>query len=192
MSLEDFQLLNNEPFDNSIINRDFTKIYHQKWAQINQSDQNIEFIFGENNNYHQVGNGYLEFDITVRENDGTNFHNNDPVRLVNNGFAFCFKEAGLNTTIGSDIEHNKFCGQVSTIMRVISNEDGDLLSQFDNIKENDIPILSTIADLPTQIQSTPRQKTLINNHTDANKGKMKGCLSLVDFFGFWKSFKKVT
>ena len=192
MSLEDFQLLNNEPFDNGIINRDFTKIYHQQWAQINQSDQNIEFSFGEKNNYHQVGNGYLEFDITGRENDGTNFHNNDPVRLVNNGFAFCFKEARLSTTIGSDTEHNKFCGQVSTIMRVISNKDGDLLSQFDNIKENDIPILSTIADLPTQIESTPRQKTLINNHTDANKDKIKGCLSLVDFFGFCKSFKKVT
>ena len=27
MSLEDFQLLDNEQFDNSIIKRDFTKIY---------------------------------------------------------------------------------------------------------------------------------------------------------------------
>ena len=25
--------------------------------QFNQSDQNEEFIFGENNNYHQIGNG---------------------------------------------------------------------------------------------------------------------------------------
>ena len=41
MSVEDFQLLDNEPLDNSIIKRDFTKIY-----QINQSDQNIEFSFG--------------------------------------------------------------------------------------------------------------------------------------------------
>ena len=56
MSLEDFQLLDNEPFDNSIIKRDFTEIYHQQAAQLNQSDQNIEFIFGENNNYHQIGN----------------------------------------------------------------------------------------------------------------------------------------
>ena len=67
MSLEDFQLLDNEPFDNSIIKRDFTKIYHQQGAQLNQSDQNIEFIFGENNNYHQIGIGYLEFNITVRK-----------------------------------------------------------------------------------------------------------------------------
>ena len=67
MSLEDFQLLDKEPFDNSIIKRDFTKIYHQQGAQLNQSDQNIEFIFGENNNYHQIGIGYLEFNITVRK-----------------------------------------------------------------------------------------------------------------------------
>ena len=46
MSLEDFQFLDNEPLDNSIIKRDFTKIYHQQGAQLNQSDQNIDFIFG--------------------------------------------------------------------------------------------------------------------------------------------------
>ena len=67
MSLEDFQLLDNEPIDNSIIKRDFLKVYHQQGAQLNQSDQNIEFIFGENSNYHQIGNAYLEFDITVRK-----------------------------------------------------------------------------------------------------------------------------
>ena len=140
MSLEDFQLLDNEPIDNSIIKRDFLKVYHQQGAQLNQSDQNIECIFGEKNIYHQIGNGYLEFDKTVRKNDTTNFHNDDPIRLENNGFAFCFKEARLS----SDIEHNKFCGQVSTIMKAISNKDGDLLSQFDNINENDIPLLESL------------------------------------------------
>ena len=119
MSLGDFQLSDNEPFDNSIIKRDFTKIYHQQGAQLNQSDQNIEFIFGENNNYYQIGNGYLEFNITVRKNDTKNFHVEDPIRLVNNGFAFCFQEARLSTNVGSDIEHNKFCGQISTLMKVI-------------------------------------------------------------------------
>ena len=39
MSLEDSQLLDNEPFDNSIIKRDFTIIYHQQGTQLNQSDQ---------------------------------------------------------------------------------------------------------------------------------------------------------
>ena len=33
---------------------------------------------------------------------------------------------------------------------------------------------------------------LINNHTDANKGKIKGYLYLEDIFGFCKTFKKVT
>ena len=171
MSLEDSQLLNNESFDNGIIKRDFLKVYHQQGAQLNQSDQNIEFIFGENNNYHQVGNGYLEFDITVRKSGATNFHYDDPIRLVNNAFAFCFQEARLSTTLGSDIEHNKFCGQVSTIMRVISNKDSDLSSQFDNITENDIPVLERLADLSPQIKSTPHQKMVINNHTDPNRGK---------------------
>ena len=173
MSLKDFQLLDNEPLDNSIIKRDFTKIYHRQGDQLNQSDQNMEFIFGENNNYHQIGNAYLEFNITVRKNDTTNFHDDNPVRLVNNGFAYCFKEARLTISIGGDIEINKFCGQISTIMRAISNKDGDLLSQFDKINENDIPVLNRLADLPVQTRDTTHQKMLINNHTDANKGKIK-------------------
>ena len=159
---------------------------------MNQSDQNIEFLFGENNNYHQIGNAYLEFSITVRKNDDKNFHYDDPVRLVNNGFAFCFKEARLGTTIKGDIEINKFFGQISTIMKAISNKDGDILSQFDNINENDIPILESLADLPVHIRDTTHQKMLINNHTDANKGKIKGYFYLEDVFGFCKTFKKVT
>ena len=123
MSLEDFQLLDNEPLDNSILKRDFTKIYPRQGDHINQSDQNIELIFGENNNYHQVGDAYLEFNITVRKKDDTIFHHEDSVRLVNIGYDFCFKKARLSTTIGSDIEINKFCGQVSTIMRAISFKD---------------------------------------------------------------------
>ena len=98
--MEDFQLVDNEPLDNSIIKRDFTKKYHRQDDQLNQSDQNIEFVFGENNNYLQIGNPYLEFNIKVRKNDDTKYHREDPVRLVNNGYAFCFKEARSSTTIG--------------------------------------------------------------------------------------------
>ena len=192
MALEDFQLLDNEPLDNSIIKRDYSKTYHRQGDQLNQSDQNIEFIFGENNNYRQIGNAYLEFNITVRKNDDTNFHYDDPIRLANNEFAFCFKEACFSISLGSDIEINKFCGQVSTIMRAISNKDGDLVSQFDNINENDIPILERLANLPPQIRDSSHQKKLISNHTDANKGKIKGYLYLKDFFGFCKTFEKVT
>ena len=69
-------------------------------------------------------------------------------------------------------------------MRAISNKDGDLLSQFDKINENDIPILEQLADLPVQIRDTPHQKMLINKYTEANKGKIKGYLYLEDIFGF--------
>ena len=75
-------------------------------------------------------------------------------------------------------------------MRAILSKDGDLVSQFDNINENDIPVLNRLADLPVQIRDTPHQKMLINNHTDANKGKIKGYLYLEDIFGFCKTFKK--
>ena len=152
--------MDNEPLDKSIIKRDFTKTYHRQGDQLNQSDQNIEFIFGENNIYHQIGNAYLEFNITVRKNDTTNFHNDDPIRLVNKAFAFCFKEARLTTSIGGDIEVNKFCGHISALMKAISSKDGDLLSQFDNINENDIPVLNRLADLPVQIRDTLHQKML--------------------------------
>ena len=47
MNLEDFQLIDKESFDNFIVKRDFTKIYHQQGAQLNQSDQNNEFHFAE-------------------------------------------------------------------------------------------------------------------------------------------------
>ena len=160
MSLEGFQLLDNEPLDNSINKRDFTKVYFRQGDQLNQSDQNIEFTFGENNSFHQIGNAYLEFDITVRKNDTTIFHNDDPICLVNNAFAFFFKEARLTTSIGGDIEINKFCGQISTIIRAISNKDGDLLSQFDTISEIVIPVLNRLADLPVQNRDTPHQKDI--------------------------------
>ena len=192
MSSEDFQLLDNEPLVKSIIKRDFTKLYHRQGDQINQSDQNIEFIFGENNYYHQIGNAYLEFNITVRKNDPTNFHTDDPIRLLNNAFAFCFKEARLTTSIGGYFVINRFCGQISTIMRAISNKDGDLLSQSDNFNENDIPILNRLADVPVQIQSINHQKMLINNHTDVTKGRIKGYLFLEDVFVFFKTFKNLT
>ena len=44
MNLEGFQLLDKEPFDNSIIKRDFMKVYHQKRAQLNDPNQNVKFV----------------------------------------------------------------------------------------------------------------------------------------------------
>ena len=73
---------------------------------------------------------------------------------------------------------------------MISNNAGDLLSQFVNINEKDIPVLERLADLPPQFKSTPHQKMLINKHTDANKGKIEGYLYLEDLtLGFHLLFK---
>ena len=99
------------------------------------------------------------------------------------------EEARLSTSIGSNIEHKNFCGQKSTIMKVISSKDNDLLSQFGKINENDIHHLERLASLPPQIRSTLQQKMLIDNHTNPNKGKIKRYLYLEDFFGFCKTFK---
>ena len=76
-------------------------------------------------------------------------------------------------------------------MKVISNKDGVLLSQFDNINENDIPLLERNFKLPPKVLDTSHQKMLINNQTDANKGKIKGYLYSKDVFRYCKSFKKV-
>ena len=180
MSLEDFQMIDNDPIDNSIVKRDYTKVYHQQGANLNDSNQNVEFIFGENNNYHQIGNAYLEFDITVRNTAG-NFTNASVIRLVNNAFAFCFKEASITTTGGMDIEVNKYVGPVSTIMRMLTSKDGDLSSYFDKNGES-------VLD-----NDNPLKKILINNHAvEANKGRIKGQLALEHIFGFCKTFKKIT
>ena len=187
--LEDFQLLDIEPFDNSVIKRDFLKVYHQQGAQLNQSDQNVEFVFGENNKYHQIGIIYLEFDITVRPNAG-NFIADSPIRMTNNALAYVFKEARLSTTSGSDLEQNKFLGQVSAIMRTLTSKDDDLLSQFDNNNEEVGVDDNATADI---IRDTSLKKMLIDVHDqDANKGKIKGQISLENIFGFCKTFKKVT
>ena len=49
-SSEDSQLLDNEPIDNIIVKRDFSKFRHQQGAQLNDPNQNIQFIFGESIN----------------------------------------------------------------------------------------------------------------------------------------------
>ena len=180
MSLEDFQLIDNEPIDNSIVKRDYTKVYHQQGANLSDSNQNAEFIFGENNNYHQIGHGYLEYDITVRNTAG-NFTNASVIGLVNNAFAYCFREATLTTTGGMEIEHKKYVGPVSTLMRLLTSKDGDLSSYFDKNGESVLDI------------DNPLKQTLINNYAvEVNKGRVKGQLALEHIFGFCKTFKKIT
>ena len=112
MSLKDFQITDNETIDNSIMKRDFFRKHHQKGANLNDPDQNIEFILGENNNYHQIGNAYLQNDMTVTNHENNNFADGDVIRIMNNAFTYCFKEARLATTGGTNLEHNKYVGPI--------------------------------------------------------------------------------
>ena len=75
-SFENFQILDDTSKDTSIIERDYVKIYHQDGAQLNDSNQCIDFFFDEFIYYHQKGNGYLEVDITLGKIGG-NFNNFD-------------------------------------------------------------------------------------------------------------------
>ena len=89
---------------------------------MNKSDQKIEFIFGENNNYHRIGISYLQYDITVKNCNDKNFADEDVIKLIDNAFSCCFKGATLATTGGSDIEYNKYYGNDSTILRILTNK----------------------------------------------------------------------
>ena len=73
-----------------------------------------------------------------------------------------FKAALLETTAGADLEHNKYVGQFSTIMRALTSKDGDLLSHFDKIDETQ-----------DGINNSSLKHILINNHTEVNRKKWR-------------------
>ena len=79
-----------------------------------------------------MGNAYLQFDLTVRKADNTKY-TFEALRLINNAFAYSVREARLATTGGSDLEHNKYVEDFSTIIKLITNKDDDLLFRFDNL-----------------------------------------------------------
>ena len=185
MSAEDFQLIDIEKIDDSIIKRDFIKIYHQSGANVDAENSQINFYFGENHSFIQVGNGYLEFDIRIRRDDGNPFTivapGNDIIRLVNNAFAYTIHDARISTSAGVEIEQNKYVGPISTIMRLVTQKDGDLSTYFDIIDESE-----------NGINNSSLKQILINNHTEANRGLIRGHLPLEHIFGFARSFKKIT
>ena len=185
MSAENFQLIDNEKIDDSIIKRDFIKIYHQSGENVDAENSQIKFYFGENHNFIQVGNGYLEFDIRIRRDDGNAFTivapGNDIIRLVNNAFAYTIHDARISTSAGVEIEQNKYVGPISTIMRLVTQKDGDLSTYFDIIDESE-----------GEINNSSLKKILIDNHTEANRGLIRGYLPLQYIFGFARSFKKIT
>ena len=180
MSAEDFQLIDDEKIDDSIIKRDFIKIYHQSGANVDAENSQIKFYFGENHNFIQVGNGYLELDIRIRRDDGNAFRvrvndgdPNDLIRLVNNAFAYTIHDARISTSAGLEIEQNKYIGPISTIMRLVTQRDSDLSTYFDIIDESE-----------DEINNSSLKKILINNHTEANRGLIRGHLPLEYIFGF--------
>ena len=77
MSAEFFQLKDDSMIDDSIIKRDFIKVYHQHGDEVNKENQNNKFYFGEHLNHIQLGNAYLEIEIWVEKADRTNFLNAD-------------------------------------------------------------------------------------------------------------------
>ena len=80
----------------------------------------------------------IEKDVAVAANRV--LVNGKAISLVNNAFAYCFKEARLPTTVGSDKEHSKYVGQISTFMRALTSKAGDLLSHFDKIDKAEAEI----------------------------------------------------
>ena len=144
------------------------KFYHQRGANLNDCDKNVEFVFGENKKYHQIGNAFLQYEITVQKDEDNQGDwlpdENDATRLTNIAFAYCFKEARLSSTWSSDIEHNKYVGSVSTITRALRNKDGDLLQ---HIAKSD--------ETAAQIDKTSLKHLLVNNQNKAaNKSKIRG------------------
>ena len=185
MSAEDFQLIDDSKIDDSIIKRDLIKIYHQSGANVDAENSQIKFYFGENHNFIQVGNGYLEFDIRVKRADGNAFAivapGNDIIRLVNNAFASTIHDSRISSAAGVEIEQNKYVRPFSTIMRIITQKDGDLSTYFDIIDESE-----------DGINNSSLKQILIDTHTEANRGLIRGHLPLEYIFGFCKSFKKIT
>ena len=181
LSLEYFQLLDKEPINKSIIKGESSQIYHQQGAQLIDQIQKIEFIFGEKNNHHQVGNSYLKFNIPVRH-PLAGFNINAEIRLVNIGDAFCFDQVTMSTTGGMQIELVKLLGQVSTIMRSLTNKDGHLLSYFDKIIDTD-----ENASMNNKLISD----RLFNSHEEpVKRGIMKIQLPLEHIFRFWKTLER--
>ena len=66
-------------------------------------------------------------------------------------------------------------------MRALTSKDGALLLPFDKIDETEYGNNKTLL-----------KQMLINNHTEANIGKIKGHLPLEHINGFCKTFRKIT
>ena len=121
-------------FDNSIIRRVVKKFYYQQGVNLNVSGKKIVFIFVGNSNCYQIGNAYLQFELAQLKNGSPcQDDSTDVNRKVKNDFENLFKEATIATPGGSEPELNKYEGPISTIMKVLTNEEGQLSSFFDEL-----------------------------------------------------------
>ena len=64
-------------------------------------------------------------------------------------------------------------------MRLVTEKNGDLSTYFDIIDESE-----------DGINNSSLKQILIDNHTDANRGVVRGQLPLEYIFGFCRPFKK--
>ena len=143
MSAEGFQILNKEKNDIWIIERDFLKLYHQHGANVNEKNQSIIFFFGKNFDYTQLGTGYCQFEIRVRNADKSNFivadpHTNEFIRLVTNAFAVTTQDTRISTSSGR--KQNNFVGPISRIMKLSMHRGVDLSTYFDKDDESEVGI----------------------------------------------------
>ena len=102
--------------------------------------------------------------------------------MINNGFAHSFSVATLSTTTGRKKEQNRHIGHVSTIMRLATSKNVDLLPYIDrdNGSQNGI-------------KGSCFNQTVIDNLEEvSDREKIKGPLPLQQFFGFCKTLKKIT
>ena len=65
-------------------------------------------------------------------------------------------------------------------MRLVTQKDGDLSTYFDINNETQ-----------NGINDSSLKQVIINNHTEANRGLIRGHLPLEYIFGFARSFKKI-
>ena len=83
----------------------------------------------------------MEFDIRVRRANIYPFNiglapAGDTIRSVINAFAYTVHDARISTSARIEIEQNKCVGPISTIIRLVIQEDGDLSTYFDIIDES--------------------------------------------------------
>ena len=94
--------------------------------------------------------------------------------MVKIAFADVFRIAALSTTGGEKIEQNKNVGHVSTIMRLLTRNDGDLIKKFDKVN-----------DSQNGIKGTSLSRILIDDHEIvASRENFEGGLTFEHIFRF--------